>query len=356
MYNLRKVTAVAVCLILLLQILPSAAFAADAGETFQFLLSVNGGGSVTAKVGDVVTVRVSLRQTDADKITMFAVQDSVMFSNEFFELVPDSVVGIGAVVCSVTPMSGNWNGYTSVAAGAFSSKLEGDTWANPVTMYTFKLKALRAGTSVILHRDHEMSTTTGLDVYESFATNATVIIKDGGDTLSFADVAVGAWYYDAVKFISTRGITVGDGDGNFNPQSNLTRAQLAVILYRIAQMPDTRGGAAFSDVDNGEWYYDAVKWASSKGIIAGSGGKFRPNDSVTREGFAVMLWHFADKPSADGDLAKFSDSESVSAWATDAVSWAVGTGVISGSDGKLLLPQGTATRAQAAQILYNYLG
>jgi hypothetical protein len=318
------------------------------------LLSVNGSGSVTVKIGDVVTVRVSLRQTDADKITMYAIQDGVMFSNEFFELVPDSLVSISTVVCATSQLSGSWKGWTGITASAFSSKLDGEVWNNPTAIYTFKLKAKRLGTSVILHREHSMSTTTGLDEYESSATNATVIIKES-DAPAFKDVPGDAPYYDAVKFVSSRGIIIGDENGNFNPQLNVTRAQLALMLYRIAQMPDTRGGVTFSDVKSGEWYSDAIKWASSKGIITGSDGLFRPNDSITCEEFATMLWRFADKPVLSGSLSDFSDSGKVSPWALDALVWATENAIISGSDGKLL-PQGTTNRAQSAQILYNYLG
>jgi hypothetical protein len=356
MFLNKRITAGAVCLMIItiLLILPPAAQAAGSGEHFDFLLSVNGGGSVTVKVGDVVTVRASLRQTDANAITMFAVTDSIIFSNEFFELVPDSLVSVDTVVCSTEQMSGNWDGWTGISAGAFSSKIDGETWKNPTAMYTFKLKTRKLGTSVILHREHSMSTTTGLDEYESSATNATVIIKES-DAPAFRDVDGGAWYYDAVRFVSARGIIVGDENGNFSPQSNLTRAQLAMILYRMAQMPDANGGAAFSDVERGAWYFDAVKWASSKEIIRGENGNFRPNDNVTREEFSVMLWRYSEQPQVSGSLTAFPDNATVYEWARDALAWAVGANIISGSDGKLL-PQNEASRAQAAQMLYNYLG
>ena len=150
----------------------------------------------------------------------------------------------------------------------------------------------------------------------------------------------------------------GTNDGTtFSPAMNLTRGMMAQILYNLEQGKPA-ASAGFTDVASGAWYADAVNWAAANGIVSGYGsGKFGPEDPITREQMAVLLYNYArykgDDVTATTDLAAFSDSEQVSDWAEYAMQWAVAEGLIQGSNNSLN-PLGTASRAEVAQVLMNY--
>lgn len=182
---------------------------------------------------------------------------------------------------------------------------------------------------------------------------------DGGaecPSRSFADLEQGAWYHEAVDFVLERGLMGGHGNGLFGPNDTLTRAQFAQILYHQAGRPAAAGTAPFTDVTPDAWYAPAVAWAAEQGVVGGyGGGLFGPEDPITREQLAVMLWRYAGSPAApDGELA-FTDAEQVGAYAREALVWAVQSGVMSGKGGGVLEPKGLATRAQAASMLRNFL-
>lgn len=171
----------------------------------------------------------------------------------------------------------------------------------------------------------------------------------------FADVAENAWYYDAVRFVCEQGLMRGMGEGVFAPGAGLSRAQLAQILYNQAGCP---GGSAcqFTDVAAGAWYYDAVAWAVEQGVATGyGGGLFGPDDLVTREQMAVMLWRYAGASAPGSADTGFADAGQISLWALDAVRWAAEKNVLSGKEGRRFDPKGITTRAEAAQMLKNYI-
>ena len=135
----------------------------------------------------------------------------------------------------------------------------------------------------------------------------------------------------------------------------ITRAMLVAILYRAAGAT-AQEKSTFADVAADAWYTEEVAWAQSEGIINGVGDNcFAPERPVTREEFATILWRYAGKPEAETAIASFADSENVSDWALDAMNWAVSSGIINGTDGNRLDPQGTTTRAQAAAMLCRFL-
>ena len=177
-------------------------------------------------------------------------------------------------------------------------------------------------------------------------------------TISYNDVVAGDWFAEAVNYVTLTGRMNGTGDG-FSPNSNLTRAQMATVLYRMAGEPEGTIENPFSDVADGQWYTDAVVWAAETGITVGtSENTFNPNDNVTREQMATFLYRFAEYESLDpievtGDLSAFPDADEVSEFATEAMTWAVGQTIIAGVDGNLA-PDGTATRAQVATVLMRY--
>ena len=194
--------------------------------------------------------------------------------------------------------------------------------------------------------------------------NGTVTAADYGEpagrihTISYNDVVAGDWFAEAVNYVTLTDLMNGTGEG-FSPNNNLTRAQMATVLYRMAGEPEGTIENPFSDVADGQWYTDAVVWAAETGITVGtSENTFNPNDNVTREQMATFLYRFAEYESLDpievtGDLSAFPDADKVSEFATEAMTWAVGQKIIAGVDGNLA-PDGTATRAQVATVLMRY--
>ena len=174
----------------------------------------------------------------------------------------------------------------------------------------------------------------------------------------FTDVAEKAWYHDAVEYAVTNGLMKGVGNGKFDPEGSMTRAMLVTVLWRYEGEP-AEGENTFIDVPDGTWYTEAVAWAAANGVVGGVGnGKFEPEGNITREQMATILFRYAQKKGIDtskrGELSGFPDSGKVSSWAKDAIQWAVAEDIINGSDGKLL-PQGNATRAQVATILMRFI-
>ena len=178
----------------------------------------------------------------------------------------------------------------------------------------------------------------------------------------FLDVDRNAWYHGAVEFAAGRGLFNGTGEFSFSPESTMTRAMLVTVLWRSAGEPK-QGQNSFRDVPDGTWYTDAVAWAAANGIVNGVGdGRFSPDGTLTREQLAAILMRYSRSigraTGARGNLSAFPDGNRVSAWAGDALAWAVGEGLVNGSrvNGKdYLRPQGSATRAQVATILMRFL-
>lgn len=171
----------------------------------------------------------------------------------------------------------------------------------------------------------------------------------------FSDVADSAWYAGAVDFASGHALFNGTGGNAFSPNAPMTRGMMATVLWRLEGEQDAEVTGAFSDVAEGAWYAGGVAWASRHGIVEGYDGRFTPNSDVTREQLATMLWRYAKDlgmdVTASDDLDGFTDGDTVSSYASDAAKWAVGTGLIRGKDGGRLDPTGNATRAEVATVL-----
>lgn len=171
----------------------------------------------------------------------------------------------------------------------------------------------------------------------------------------FADVAKGSWYYEGVRYAYENSLMSGTGEGTFSPDLPTSRGMLVTILYRLAGSP-AAGSASFTDVAKGQWYADGVAWASANGVVSGyPDGSFRPNDTITREQMAAILYQYAriqgKLDDSRADLSIFSDLDSLSAYAKEPMSWAVAQGLFSGVSADTLAPGGSTTRAQAAVIL-----
>ena len=178
-------------------------------------------------------------------------------------------------------------------------------------------------------------------------------------TISYNDVKAGDWYANAVNYVTLTGLMNGTGDG-FSPNLAINRGMMVTVLYRMAGSPEVTAENPFTDVPADTWYTDAVIWASENGISAGtSETTFSPTNSLTREQLATFFYRFADFENPDpieitGDLTGFTDAGQVASYATDAMKWAIGEGLISGTTETTLSPKATATRAQVATILMRY--
>lgn len=178
--------------------------------------------------------------------------------------------------------------------------------------------------------------------------------------LPFADVSGSDWFYNDVRYVYEKGIMDGTGADRFSPNAPLTRAMIVTILYRMAGSPAMSGVSDFKDVDSNKWFAKAVAWAAANGIVNGYGsGLFGPNDPVTREQLAAILYRYAvyggmTAVTLEENLGSFADTAQLSAYAIQAMNWAVGQGLINGS-GSNLVPKAQATRAQVAAIIHRYL-
>ena len=171
----------------------------------------------------------------------------------------------------------------------------------------------------------------------------------------FRDVQADAWYADAVQYVVSEGLMNGTDADAFSPDASMSRAMLVTVLYRLSGEPAVSQDSGFADVAADAYYADAVSWATEQGIVTGtSQTAFSPDESVTREQMAALLYRYAGEPSAAEDLSAYADADSVSAYASDAMAWCVENGVLNGTDGSRLEPAASATRAEVAAVLQRF--
>lgn len=178
--------------------------------------------------------------------------------------------------------------------------------------------------------------------------------------IAFADVSTSDWFYQAITFVAEKGIMAGTGSNTFEPYSKTTRGMIATVLYSLAGKPEVQGLNHFSDVSDSAWYVNAVIWANELGVAHGTGNNtFTPEGYMTREELVVMLYGYANMENlvnhqADYPLS-YPDTQDISDWATVAVAWATEQNLILGRDTGNFAPQDTATRAEVAVILQNFV-
>ena len=177
--------------------------------------------------------------------------------------------------------------------------------------------------------------------------------------LPFTDVSTSDWFYDDVAFVYKNGLFSGTDSRSFSPNASMTRAMLVTVLYRLEGEPTVTGRSSFTDVRSGAYYEKSVIWAAANGIVTGTDStSFSPDAKVTREQLAAILYRYAQYRKLDTDasakLNSFTDADSVSAYASEALGWAVSEGLINGASGKLM-PKSDATRAQVAAILHRFV-
>lgn len=258
-------------------------------------------------------------------------------------------------------------GSVTVKAGSSVMVAEGRCTSSAILIDATAGKAASAGSVLTPGHRYINGADETTSVAVTAVSDAAVIAAEGywtekagsSDVTAFTDVASSDWYYSAVRYAVDQGLFSGLTATTFAANGQMTRAMLSVVLYRMENSPGVTYSALFNDVAEGKWYSNGIIWAAQSGIVSGVGdGKFNLNGSVTREQIAAMLYRYAGDylktdVSRTGDLSAYPDSGKVSSYAKDAMSWAVGSGIITGSDGKLL-PKSNATRAQVAVMLQRF--
>ena len=264
-----------------------------------------------------------------------------------------SLSGTSGTVTVTAEKTGNHVELTVTAGGRTVTSVPGGLTLT-VPAYT------TPGTVAVLVHDNG----TREVVRKSVADNGSVTIPlDGSAKLEivdnskyFYDVPATSWAADAVAFASSHELFNGTGTNQFSPNLPMSRGMLATVLHNLESNPYQPISGVFADVNNSAWYAEGVAWAAAHGIVTGyGGGQFGPNDNITREQLAVMLWRYAGSPAATDRELHFADAYRASDWALEALRWATESGIINGKGNGILDPTGQATRAETAQMLKNFM-
>ena len=191
--------------------------------------------------------------------------------------------------------------------------------------------------------------------YASWHFNEYLLGEKSKYTSEFVDI-IGHWASEGMLFVLEKGIMNGTDSSHFTPAGLMTRGMLVTVLHRMAGVPTVSDKHGFTDIEDGKYYAEAVAWAQENGIISGtSDTTFSPNAGITREQLVTILYRYIGEPELNEGQIEFTDSDKISNWAFDAMTWAMAQGIITGKDGNLLDPQGGATRAETAAILHRFL-
>lgn len=288
-------------------------------------------------------------QTNANLIVSTSVADVAIPNGGL-----GSLSSSGGTVIVTAEQTDNFVELTITASGKAVQSIPGG-----ITL-TVPMSDTTPGTvAVLIHADGTQET-----VRKSVAVNGNVVIPLEGsakleivdNSKSFTDVSTTSWAADAIAFASAHELFNGTAPGQFGPELPMSRGMLAVVLHNLENNPAQSLTDAFADVNSSAWYAEGVSWAADQGIVGGYGnGQFGPDDNITREQLAVMLWRYAGKPVSPNLPLNFTDADKVSDWAETAMRWAVDKKIINGKGGGILDPGGLATRAEVAQVLKNYL-
>ena len=175
----------------------------------------------------------------------------------------------------------------------------------------------------------------------------------------FKDTANNAWWHDGIHYCVQQGLMNGVASDQFAPNGTTTRAMIVTILWRMEGSPATSYGMSFTDVPAGQWYTEAIRWAQSTGVVTGYDAKtFGPNDNVTREQLAAILYRYTAHKGGDvskrSTLAQFTDVNQISSWALENIQWANAVGMVNGRTDTTIVPKGNATRAEAASMIQRF--
>lgn len=364
-----------------------------ADSTYSLLLHVDGQSAASVSVKHEVTVSLVLAKEGNAEFELYSFQDYICFDPNAFQYVEGSLQvpvldGLGNPLLLASPLSFYASGTGPVnrifvnRASSTAASLPSDS-----VLLTFRLKALHEGDTALTHDAVELFQKVGApdSVTEKTAQVTITAAKHSGSgtggggggsgaaalppqpeepqpeeiPLPFVDVEQTDWFYSAVRLVYEKGLLTGTSADRFQPNVSMNRAMLVTVLHRLEQKPQAKL-SDFSDVDRTSWFAPAVGWAAETGMADGyPDGRFGPNDPITREQMAALLYRYVASKQVIGDyadsLSQFSDNGQVSPWATDAMRWAVGAELIAGKENGRLDPQGPATRAEVAAILMRYL-
>ena len=295
------------------------------------------GGTVTAKAAGTATITVTTVDGGFTAICTVTVRPDIPPANPNYRITVEATQG-GTVTADPT----------AAKAGA------------TVTLTPVPDRGYQVGTVAVTDRFGEaVAVTEQADGTYTFVMpngQVTVTVTFAEAPLPFPDVTEGDWFYDAVRYAYETGLMDGVGDNLFAPNSQTTRAQLVTILYRLEGEPEVSGTSGFTDVEAGTWYTDAVAWAAANGIVSET--EFAPGKDITREQLATILFRYAEAKgydvSARADLSAYTDADQIQSYAAESVAWAVAEGLIQGFEDNTLRPAGNATRAQIATILMRF--
>lgn len=370
--------AIAIALVLALSV---AALAADTSQSYDFRLRAGGQEALTVEPGETFDVTVELSRTDESvrDFTMYAATYVLWYDAEFFELDEGSITfgqtdDRGVLYIENTDVGRD--GWKGITVSVKSPTFEGAEWTNPSTLLSFNIKAETIGASAIQCRSAAMSTIYGGAYSEEHNNVIVTVEKPESNTSSgsttpttpttptpppkpttpevkqplYADVPVGSWYEDAVKYVTDAGLFNGVGDNKFDPDGTMNRAMFVTVLHRYAKLPAAKAAADFTDVRTGQWYSEAIAWASENGIVNGYGdGVFGLIDDITLEQMITVIYRYCGV-SAKGSVPTAYGA--VSDWAEDAMSWASAAGLFDGVGGTLTAGK-PASRAQVAAFMAN---
>lgn len=345
------------------------------------------GGTASATVSDEMGEEIVNQATENDSATVIIApeMDDDVTSTEV-TLPSATVDSIGAdtnadivistPVADVTLPNGGLSDLASAGGDiTVSASVDGNTVKFTVTANGEPVTEVTGGVTLVVPASDTTAGTVAVIVYDDgtrevvrksvagddsvtipLSGSATVEIID--NSKDFDDVSAGAWYSDVVDFASSHELFNGTSATTFSPNDAMTRGMLAAVLANLESADVSGMQSAFNDVHDEEWYSESVAWAAENGIVNGYGdGAFGPNDAITREQLAAMLYNYADMLGLDTtarvSLAGYNDQPS--AWATDVMQWAVAEGLITGTSSDTLDPQGTATRAQVAAMLQRFI-
>jgi hypothetical protein len=295
-------------------------------------------GSITAQAtGSSVTV--SLGTVDASSLT--ADEQKAVGSSTVYDI---SIISGGSHISSF--------GSGGITISLPYTLKAGEDPSNVTVWYLDDLGKLQQMTA-------SYDKTTGLATFTTTHLSK-YLVKYDAWTNPYGDVKSADWFFGAVKFISQNSLMSGTTAASFEPNAGMTRAMLVTVLYRMEGKPAVTGTNSFYDVQSGQWYTDAVIWASANKIISGYGnGLFGTNDSVTREQLATTLYNYAKYKGNDvtktADLGAYTDASSVSTWAGTGMKWAVSESLVTGTSATTISPTGNASRAQVAMTLMRFV-
>ncbi len=334
----------------------------DGNFTLSSLPTYSSGGSGGSKKSSVTSGSETTTKENADGSMTTTVTDPTTGTVTKTTVWPN-----GSKTVVLEKEDGTVTTTTTAASGVKSETVttpEGNTTARITlasrgtrTVVRIPVPNANAGTVAVLVRDDGTEEILRMSVAEngelliplSESANIKIIQKDS----SFSDTR-SHWASEAVSFVAARGLFSGTSENNFSPNVFMTRGMLVTVLHRLENKP--KGGEqSFEDVKPDKYYAEAVAWAAQNNIVSGTDNGFQPDNDISREQLIAILYRYAAPGQIDGGLDKFSDRAAVSSWATDAMRWAVGSGLITGGSNRNLNPGGSATRAEVATILERYV-